>query len=629
LRPLGPFVPSEFGRSPFTLLREDIQDKVLSIVRSSVEDFVGYKLKEWRNPDQKAAEIVDAIFKHYYPGITTGEMEISDLSQEDYLRTLEKHVRIVRRKRDYKRKPSNIVRFVPENPNYEQLFVSENIRLKPFYPVSSALAYDFSGIVSQQDGGALIFDEFPRNDVNLLNTNLEIAQNGVVQAGIGPAYELDTFTLLTANDESVDDAREKAAIKALMDRTHTIPTRHLLHPYQIAKAFLYTYGKAQFLMKKLFLSEAEKAEMKETKSSMVSKIEPLELNTVYPNQDANGKLLGVDGRYSVYYRYDNSRNILVSPHTLEMLGLVVSSTRLVTDVNAMATHWSEMQVLSPSSHLYTSAKSRLKVIMGEINPEDEIRKDLFRVRYLMREGEKGISHRDIESWFKTALELTVQKKRTALTPMILDEAFKSIFDKETVKPDNKNLRAAWLNRYRMVKTEFIMPALFKDIRKIVSGDGEKAERIYDQIVREIITLSQNPDAEEWMPEDGSSPQPIKDKRLKEVKQKFKDIHNFEFSDSFLLRHLGGASSGKGITRNQELLDAIQAWLVETDADVADMANQIASYYEGRVQDPKIERMVREAEDRMGAYGYDAQSFSEAIIFWKKLVYESTRNKGSN
>lgn len=212
-----------------------------------------------------------------------------------------------------------------------------------------------------------------------------------------------------------------------------------------------------------------------------------------------------------------------------------------------------------------------------------------------------------------------------MTPMIMDEAFKKLIDKGTIKPSKKSLRAEWLNRYRMVKTEFILPALYKDIRKIVSGDGEKAERIYDLIVKEIIARSENPDATEFIPDDGSSPQPIEDKRLDEIKAKFKEIHKFEFNDGFLLRHLGGAAIGGNITRNSELLEAIQAWLVDNESDTSDTANQIADYYEGRNNDPKIERIVTEAEARMMSYGYDRESFREAIAFWRKLVYEQKKH----
>ncbi|MCB0355811.1 MAG: hypothetical protein KDD40_02330, partial [Bdellovibrionales bacterium] len=628
LKRMGEMLTAEMKRSPFTLLREDIQDEVLELVGDKVREFAGYDLEEWRTPDPKAKVIIEEIMKNHVNEYAEGSWHLEDIPKEIYLSVLQQHVKIVRRFRDFKHNPANLVRAVPENPNYSQLFTSEDISKKLFYPDDSPLAYHFRGKVLRQDGGALAYDEFFRNDKNLLNTNLEIAQNGVVETDTGPALKLDALAILTANDESVDEAKDNMALKALIDRMHKVPMRHLLHPYQIAKAFLYTYGEKQFSMRSLLEESAETGEQTSVRTPN-GKIEPLALNKAYPLPEADGKLVGIEGRYALYYDYNRDQSILISPHALETIGLTAGITRLVTDVNAMSEHWHEMQVVSPRSHLYTNPAARMKVIMGEQSLEEKVRLDLYRVKNLMREGETGISHRDIESWFKTALELTVQKGRTSLTPMILDEAFKMLIDRETIAPENKNLRAQWLNRYRMVKNEFILPALYQDIRKIVSGDGEKAERLYDQIVKEIVARTDNPDVDDYIPDDGSSPQPIKDKRLKEIKQKFREIHKFEFNDSFLLRHLGGAAVGGSVTRNAELLEAIQAWLVDNESDTSDTANQIADYYEGRNRDPKIEGIVTEAEARMAAYGYDRESFREAIAFWKKLVYEkNTQNPQS-
>ena len=622
---MGESISAEMNRSPFTLLRDDIQDQVMEIAGKHIQKYVGYEANEWRIPDPKAKEMIEAIMENYVLEYADGSWEFEDIPTHIYLQKLEEHVRIVRRRRDYKHNPANIVRAVTENPNFSQLFVSEDIAKKLFYADDSALPYHFRGKVLRQDGGALSMDEFPRNDKNVLNTYLEIAQNGVVETDIGPALRMDIMAILTANDESIDEAKDIMALKALLDRTHKVPMRHLLHPYQIIKAFLYTYGVKQFAMRSLL--EVDESTGRQTSVRTPNgQIEPLVLNKAFPLPEANGVLAGLEGRYALYYNYNPDQSILISPHTLEMIGLTAGITRLVTDPQAMQEHWNEMQVISPNSHLYTNPAARMKVIMGEQVPEEKVRWQLYRFRDLMKEGEVGISHRDIESWIKTALELTVQKERTALTPMIIDEAFRSLLDRGTVEPERKNLKAEWIKLYRLVKNEFILPALYRDIRKIVSGDGEKAERLYDQIVREIVARSENPDAVNYVPDDGSSPQPIKEKRLKEVKVKFKELHGFEFDDGFLLRHLGGAAIGGHITRNAQILEAIQAWLVDNESDTADTANQIADYYQGLNRDPKIESFVTEAEARMGAYGYDRESFKEAIAFWKNLVYEkNTQN----
>lgn len=623
LKWLGDEITADMKRSPFTLLRNDMQNEAMDIAYSELKDFAGYDVTPWRTPDPKAKAIIQAILKHHIPQFKSGEWQIDDIPRDEYLKHISRHVNVIRRERDiYEEDATNIIGAVEDNPNMELLFVSQDPPLILRYPNDSPLRFNYRGQYLQQDGGALVLDEAYRNDSPIFTIALEMLQNDTIRTDAG-AVVMDTLHIWTANDESVEGAKEENSLKALLDRMHSVPVRHLLHPHQIAKAFLYTYGTNRFQMRNLVEVDSEGKES--STRTTTGKIVPLELNKAYPNPDANGNVVGINGRQSLYYKA-GEKNLLVSPHTLEMMTLAAAATRLVTDPSQLTQFMSELQVVNPSSHLYTSAASRLKVILGEHEPEAKIRADLYKLRDLLKEGEKGISHRNLESWFREAIELTEQKGRSSITPMILDEAFKNLISKGTIAPPTKQLRATWLNQYRSITGEFILPALYSDIRKIVSGDGEKAERIYDQIVGEIVTLASNGGATEWVPGDGSSPQPIQEKRLEEIKKRFRDVNGFEFSDAFLLQHLSGASTGNTVTRNRELLDAIEAWLVESESETTELAGQISEYYEGKNKDPKVERLVNNAEQRMAAYGYDQQSFKEAIAFWKKLVYERDRNR---
>lgn len=620
LKPLKSTI-TDMKRSPFTLLREDMQREVIARVNPKVEALLGFPLRAWTQPDPKTESILEAIFRHYYPEIANGEKDIADLTRDEYLAAVERHVRIIRRRRDPKQ-PAAIVRAMPENPNFSLLFIAQSLRTMMAYAENDPLAYNFAGKVLQQDGGGLLLDEFFRNALELLDTYLELAQNGVLETDTGPAVEMDVVPVLTSNDESLEKAKQNGAMKAMLDRMHRVPMRLNLHPHEIEKTALLMVGKDRFKMRGLFAEEGD-----ESVRTAANPIVPIDLNEVFPLPDEGGHLVGAYGRYALYYDYDRESQILISPHSLEFLGMAVAATRLVTDPQKMAPFLNELQVLSPQSAYYTSVKARLDVIMGNSNPEDAVRDDLYKLMGLLREGEQGISSRDIQSWISRALALAKERGRGVLTPSIIDASFNQLLEQGTLSPAGNDIRARWLDRMAIVKTEFILPALYRDIRSIVSGDGEKAERLYDDIEAELVTLAEDPDAQIWTPDNGAAPKPINRQRLTKIKAIFKKLHNREFSEGFLYRHLHGVSRGANRSRNAELLDAIRAYLVDADTDTAETATKIALYYQGKNTDPKVMRAAREAEARLEAHGYDQASFVEAIMYWQTLVYEQKMRSG--
>jgi hypothetical protein len=188
---------------------------------------------------------------------------------------------------------------MPENPNYNLLFVSQSLRTMMTYAENDPLAYNFSGKILQQDGGGLLLDEFFRNDLGLLDAYLELAQNNVAETDTGPAVEMDVLPVLTSNDESLERARQNGAMKAMLDRMHQVPMRLNLPPREIEKTALLMIGKNRFQMRSLVKVEGDEA-IRTGSNPIV----PIDLNAVFPLPDDNGILLGTDGRYAIYYMHD-------------------------------------------------------------------------------------------------------------------------------------------------------------------------------------------------------------------------------------------------------------------------------------------------------------------------------------
>ncbi len=616
----------ELGDSPFVLLRQDMQEQVLSQVSPQIESQIGFKLRVQRDPaSPKTAEMLQKVFEHYVPEIREGLITVDDISRNQYLDILSKHIRVVK-KVPTRSMASNIIRAVPENPNYSLLFAAQDLRKRLFYPEDSALMYNFTGKVLRHHRGSLSLDEFFRNDPALINLFLELFQNGIMETDTGPAVKMDAITVLTSNNESVAKAKDDGAVLAILDRMIKIPMRWDVHPHRISKISLLLVDAKNFKMRKLPTGEESSSEnftWKPVYETLPDGTQVNRLNELYPIQNAEGNLVGAAGRYAVSYRL-GGRDVLIAPHTLEMLGTIVSATRLVTDASKMKDYWSELNVVSEGSHFFTSVKYRMDIILGKTKPEDAVLKDLTKMHDLVEEGREGISARDTKRWLEKAMALAVERGNGVLTPYILDMAFKELMDKnEMTIPPGK--RAEWLKRYQIIKQEFILPALYADIRNIISGDGESANRMYDVVEKELVALSTNEAAREFIPDDASEPQPINRSRLEKIKAHYKKLYGREFQTGFLLRHLAGVQGSGKKVRDNELLNAIQSFITEQELDLTVNVQKIGQYYRGETNDPKVERMAQDAESRFARYGYDRASFIEAVSYFDRIRTEKEAN----
>ncbi len=591
----------DIKRSPFTLLREDMQQDIIEAVRPEVEKNLGFKLEVWFEASPKDAAIIEQIMMYEDKQISSGEKSISDLSPEEYLNILEKYVHIVPKLRG-KNGASEIIRALGPNPNFEKLFVEQNPLRMMLYPGDSPLSWDYTGKVVQQDGGALIFDEAPRNEKEVLDSLLEVAQNSIAEAA-GPPVHLDIVSMYTGNDESIISARENGDLNAFMDRSHTVPMRLNIHPWEIAKTALLMVGPNKFLMRKLGTGKPEK-------------LEPLDLNKAFPLPEANGFLKGIYRRYALYYSYrSDEAPILISPHSIEMLSLTAAITRLNVDPKEFAKFPGEFEKITPQQQYFVNPVARLKMILGQDNVSLAVRTEIAKLSNLTREGESGISARDMQSWIKEALDMAIKQGYGVLTPEILDVAFSKLLNAGTIKVPSNALRTAWLQRYALVKNHFTLPGLYRDLQEMIAGHGQRAERIYDAITGEIIALSADANANSWQPDNSAPAQPINSKRLEAIKVKYKELHSREFTYNFLLRHM--ATSNRE-SRNPELLAAVEAYLTDTELEIADTAKELIAYHSGSNTNPEIQKAAILIEGRLANYGYDKASFAAALSYWTTL-----------
>lgn len=605
--PMNNFFDPDMPRSPFTLLRKDMQDRLLADLPGRIDRSSGIKIsKGWTLQEPKTVEILKAIFEYEYPAIGFGKMTIDDLSEDQYLDTIEKYVVTVPRRTIrpiYNDEAPPMIRAQTDDPNWGALFSTVNMRRAAIYGENHPLAIDYLGQVFQLDGGLLAYDEFYRNPPALLNVNLDVIQNQVVQTDIGRAVKLDVVTVWNANDESIQQARQESALNAMIDRSSKYAMRSLLHPNQIEAVMPFQIGIAQYKMRWL--------------DSNI--IVPMDYSAVYPTVSTQGKTETAAGRVALYYSGDR-RDILFAPYALNYMAWLASSTRFVTDAARLKEYEHELNLVSRDPGVFTSAITRLKIVLGEKTVAPAVRAELARVVDLMREGENGISARDIETWLKEVFTYAIENGRDVITPKMVDDVFGRLLDGGTIDPKKLENRQVWQQLRGQVKLELLLPALERDVRTIISGDGSRAERTYDQIERELIEMADRPDATEVHPDDGSGRIPINFERLKAVKEIYRELYRREFSSNFLLQNLRDARLGKG-ERNSELLEAVRVFVSRTESLTADYISAFSSHYQGEPVDAGTLERVSLVETGLSHYGYNLSGFKEALQFVESMRRE--------
>jgi hypothetical protein len=245
--------------------------------------------------------------------------------------------------------------------------------------------------------------------------------------------------------------------------------------------------------------------------------------------------------------------------------------------------------------------------------------DLARVKDMAEEGARGITARDIESWLKEAINIAIESQKGVLTPRMVDQAFQKLLDEGAIKPGKDGVRAEWQNIRKRVKLELLLPKLEQDIKSIVSGDGQRAERIYDEVEREIIAKAADERATKVVPEDGSQEILINEARLLEIREIYAKKFGRDFNPNFLLRNLPGARRGTAPQRDADLLEAVRIFLSKHESMTADYISAFESFYRGDNVDPSVRQKISEVEPMLSAYGYDRESFKEAVAFLAQML----------
>ncbi len=622
------------NRSPLVLLTAtpNLQRRVIELATPAfrkVTEAKGLKLDPipFLKPSNKTQEVLDYIVAHYMR-----EENKQTVTEQDYIRWISGHVKI--KKRFFETTgPSAIIRYLGKHPDMGPLFFTENLTLSQFYGPKSALSYDY-GLFLANDGKDIFVDEMFRQAQEVRDTLLDLGQNQVAQNGGAPAEKLNTTIYFATNDQSIEDAKIEGSASAHLNRTVRFPMRHPIEPWQAAKVAMYDIGFNKFTMRKIQAAPdvlSDEGRAKDPGVARPGEMVPFDKQVAIPDMD-NGESVGTDGRYAIYYIPNRQAEpVMLAPRVLWMLGLVSSATRIVTDPKIFDRANKdnvEFDSYAKYRQYFTSPRERLNVLTGITRPPMAVAADLKKVRDLLKEGRDGIGARELENWFSEAVALA-PSTGGAVTPVTLDHAFERMLNMEGITATEAE-RAKWIKLQKMVKANFILPALSADVLSILQGQG-RAERLYDEIKREIITLSTDRDAEH-VEHEGHNKIGINVKRLNEVYGLFREITNLDFEPGIIKDFHLSVSRESTTQRHPALLEAVRRWLAQTEIDKATIT-ELVEYFDDKAVSENIRSMGSQAKAKLEAYGYDQASFVQALLFVRDQQFiidrDSKKQEGAN
>ncbi|MBY0371417.1 hypothetical protein K2X33_12065 [bacterium] len=601
----------QMGRSPIVLLPKRLQKAVTALANDKIFKEIGFPAHPFRQADPQTKQIIDYIIMHHHKG--------GPITERQYIDILSKHVEIVRNVPDIDR-PAALLRAQGKDVEWSELFFKDNMFASGIFGPQNALSYFYTGKVLAADGKALLADEFFRNPQALRDVFLETAQNRVVDRGGPPAVYLNALIVTADNDESIEEAKSNGPSRAHINRSFKVPMRHTIHPTEASKVALLMVGSDR---PELDDEEeevtapadaiAERFKMRPLKGP--GKLAPANLEELYPAPNDKGLLTGPDGRYEIWYTPSDGQQILVAPRSLYLIGLTAAITRLVTDPKQLDIFKKELDALGSTSDEYTNPITRVRVILGELQTNKAIRKELERVRELLKEGQGGIMARNVESWLAVCLRMAAENENT-LTPYVVDRAFYRLLDQGGFEPPTDAIRAEWVNLYEEVKTAFLLPRLAEDVQSIIKGESDGVLRLYEEIKREIIALNSNPDAKEYT--QGDESRPINLERMRKIRKIYERINHRELLYGDITNFVVEVADSND--RHPGLMAAIETFLIEKELDTTALTG-LVDYFEKGIAGGDVRTQAERARRELSRVGYNERAFMEALRLVRDLRLE--------
>lgn len=556
--------------------------------------------------------ILDAVVRH-----EMRERKIVDssaLTQQTYLEILGKYL-VAYKYVPTVDKDSRILRYPGETPNMGAIFLDEHLLMAQFYP-NTAMAWK-PGQVPRASGGGLFIDELRRYSEEFQNIALELFQNNVASYGAAPAFRGDWVIIASSNDESVEKSTKNSltGANASNDRTDAISMRQPIHPLNAAKIAMILVGSKNFWMRDLTKDDAQWV--------------PADINQIYTHPDERGNITGPEGRFALKYSPqgpDHVTAITIAPRALTYMGLIAAATRIVIDAKRLEAHKNEFSKATFESQFVLDPEKRMQIILGDLSVDGPIAKELDRMRDIFREGTEGVTARNTLAWMTAAFQMAAQRfeSEPTLTPNVVLRSFLASLDDVKFKPVGSQSKMDWMLLAREMTHTFLQGWLTQDLRMIQSGDPTRVQKVYEDVARDIQTLSDN----DWSAE-GENPTgdhiKIDWDRYFKIRQIYRE-QNFGrelVPAKVSIEHL----KAKGTVGMWETLrKAVEVFVMTNELQMASTA-ALEDYFSGRENlPPQTLELGQRAEVIMGKFGYNRPAVRDALAMVKDITRQNTGNR---
>lgn len=558
--------PNELGRSPVNLLPAAVQKRLIDLVSDDFVKIVGSKPNIVGDPGPQSKAILEALIQ-----ARMRELQKSHLSEKEITDLLENHVQIIQRRF---MDDTLFVKLGAQGRDipYDEIFYAKDALNFTLYGPGSPFSYFYNGSVLRADGGVLALDEYYRNPPALRDAFLDLIEDHSLQRSGSPTVEMDVVIIGATNDPSIEKAKNDGSASAHRDRSRHTPMRLAVHPWEVAKTMLLMQKSDLFFQRKLGPDEP------------VDAWAPLSFEDAFPLPTVEQpKYVGPKGRYALSVKAgDGGEPIFIAPHTLEYMAAVVAASRFETDpadvqeLDNRSGGSSQAQTNRPEAYgvvnspVFRSPLERLRFFYGESSISPSEASELKSLHYLLKEGSSGISQRDAANiWLREAIDVAARGLHgRTLTPLLARQVFLELLEQGDINYSSTRERLKWATLADQISKAFLVKWLRSDLNSALGEGDALVNRTYDIVYAELLAKAKNPD-ETQVSISGGKPQPINEKRLREVKQAYLEIQHRQLEPSeIMMFHAEPAHQGR---RSPALYEAVQRVIVSRASDFVDFA----------------------------------------------------------
>ena len=431
------------------------------------------------------------------------------------------------------------------------LFVSRRIKLAALLgDENNPLMWGY-GKVASGHGMAVKFDEYFRNPADFRDIMLRLSQDRKMEIRGAPSVALDMFILAAFNQTSLDKAREDDDSKAHIDRLNMINMLWSVYPHKIMKTMLF--------MKFFNQDGGENISVRALDDPKGKKQKAENLEALFPIWLEGEPLRITDGRYELWVG-SGDQEVHISPHTLLYMASVAALTRVNLDPTKASEFKTTKVIRMP---VYRDAYMRLNWLLGEsdeVQARAGVTETLVELHHLLKEGNYGMSARDLSKWFNTALDIAREHPEGAkdLTPKLAYEAFISMVEQDKFEFNSNDdsaseneIRVAWLNYLtKVAMAKLVIPRLKKDMNT-AQENSSAVQRRYIQALAMAMALNADNTAENYVEVKRGTKKKIDHKFLKELAKRYRKV-----------------SAGEELDYGQ-----IASWVLTTGKSLREIANE--------------------------------------------------------